>query len=80
MFYDEFLKIEPNNKQLSSRVYQIRTLADSHDLSSLLEQELIDSLDILTNLSKKFDERKIAFETIKSFKTANGTVIIFHPN
>ena len=38
MFYDEFLKIEPNNKQLSSKVYQIRTFADSNDLSSLLEQ------------------------------------------
>ncbi len=77
MFYDEFLKIEPNNKQLSSRVYQIRTLADSHDLSLLLEQELIDSLDILTNLSKKFDKRKMAFETIKSFKTANNLNSVF---
>ena len=77
MFYDEFLKIEPNNKQLSSRVYQIRTFADSNDLSSLLEQELIDSLDILTNLSKKFDERKMAFETIKSFKTSNDLNSVF---
>ena len=77
MFYDEFLKIEPNNKQLSSRVYQIRTLADSHDLSSLLEQELIDSLDILTNLSKKLDKRKMAFEKIKSFKTANNLNSVF---
>ena len=77
MFYDEFLKIEPNNKQLSSRVYQIRTFADSNDLSSLLEQELIDSLDILTNLSKKLDKRKMAFETIKSFKTANNLNSVF---
>ena len=48
MFFDEFLKIEPNDKQLSSRIYHIKECLDL--ANDALDAKLFNSINTITNL------------------------------